>query len=175
MSGHNKWSKIKYKKEQTDSKKSQIFSKIVRLITVEAKKARGDVNFPGLKTAIDKAKSVNMPSENVDRAIKKGGDSKENLEITTYEAYGPGGVGMIIEALSDNRNKISAEIKHLLSKNNASLGAQGSVTWGFTKKDGGWEPKTTIDLSDEDLEKLSNLIDQIEENEDVQEVFTNAL
>ena len=174
MSGHNKWSKIKHKKAITDAKKSKIFSKIVRLITVEAKKSGGDKEAPGLRLAIEKAKQANMPSDNVDRAIKKASESPENMEHVTYEAYGPSGVGLVIEGLTDNRNKASAEIKHILSKNNASLGAQGSVTWGFTKEGSEWKPNTTIDLSDSDLEKLSKLVDELEENDEVQEVFTNA-
>lgn|SRR3989344_8938546 len=174
MSGHNKWSKIKHKKAASDAKKSQIFSKIVRLITVEARLTKGDINSPGLKAVIEKAKSVNMPSENIDRAIKKAGECPENLESVTYEAYGPDGIGLIIEALTDNRNRTSSEIKFILSKNNASLGALGSVSWGFTKKGSTWTPNITIDLSDENLDKLSKLVEALEENDDVQEVFTNA-
>lgn len=174
MSGHNKWSKIKHKKAATDAKKSQMFSKLVRLIQMEAKKAGGDKEAPGLKTAIEKAHKENMPNDNIERAIKKATEMKESLENVVYEAYGPGGVGIIIEGLTDNRNRISSEIKHILSKNNSALGAQGSVTWGFNKTNEGWIPNTTMDLSDSDLEKLSKLVDELEENEDVQEVFTNA-
>ncbi|PCI20458.1 YebC/PmpR family DNA-binding transcriptional regulator [Candidatus Wolfebacteria bacterium] len=174
MSGHNKWSKIKHKKAATDAVKSKIFSKLVRLITVEAKLSGGDTNSPGLRMAMDKARAANMPSDNIDRAIKKANESSENMENVTYEAYGPGGVGLIIEGLTSNRNKAAAEIRHILSKNNASLGAQGSVSWGFTKENMEWKPSTTIDLSDEDLEKLSKLVDALEDNDEVQEVFTNA-
>lgn len=174
MSGHNKWSKIKHKKAATDAKKSQVFSKLVRLITVEAKTAGGDREAPGLRLAIEKAKKANMPSDNIDRAIKKATEGAEQMENVTYEAYGPGGVGIIIEGLTSNRNKASAEIKHILSKNNSSLGAPGSVTWGFDKVGAEWQPTTTVDLSDDDLEKLSKLVDELEENDEVQEVFTNA-
>ena len=174
MSGHNKWSKIKHKKAASDAQKSKTFGKLAKLISVESKKVDGNVNSPSLRTAIEKAKQANMPSDNVDRAIKKASESPENMEHVTYEAYGPSGVGLVIEGLTDNRNKASAEIKHILSKNNASLGAQGSVTWGFTKEGSEWKPNTTIDLSDSDLEKLSKLVDELEENDEVQEVFTNA-
>lgn len=174
MSGHNKWSKIKHKKAVTDAKKSKIFSKIVRLITVEAKKAGGDKESPGLRLAVEKAKKANMPSDNIERAVKKASESTEQMENVTYEAYGPGGVGIVIVGLTSNRNKAAAEIRHILSKNNASLGAQGSVTWGFTQEGSEWKPNTTIDLSDEDLEKLSKLVDELEENDEVQEVYTNA-
>ena len=176
MSGHNKWSKIKHKKAATDAKRSKEFSKIVRLIKVEARRAMGDVNAPGLKTAIDKAKSVNMPKDNIDRAVKSAAtDPEANMESALYESYGPGGVAMVIEALTDNKNRTSAEIKHILSKKGLSLANPGSATWAFENLDDGWEAKTTIDLSDSDLEKLSALVDELEEQEDTQTVYVNVV
>lgn len=174
MSGHNKWSKIKHKKAATDAKKSKIFGKLVRLIQVEAKLANGDVNSPGLKMAIEKAKKENMPSDNIERAIKKASESGADMQPVTFEAYGPGGVGIIIEGLTDNNNRTNAEIKHTLSKNGTSLAAQGAVSWNFTRTNGEWTPNSTVELSDDDLEKLGNLVDALEDNDDVQEVFTNA-
>lgn len=175
MSGHNKWSKIKRKKEAGDAHKSKIFGKLARLIAVESKKAGGNLSAPTLRAAVEKARKENMPSENIDRAIKKGaGDNETAMETLLYEAYGPGGVAMIIEVLTDNRNKAAAEIKHLLSKNAASLAAQGAASWAFTKTAEGWQPNTTIDLSDEDLSKLDALVTELEDNDDVQEVYTNA-
>src|SRR5258708_5544612 len=100
MSGHNKWSKIKRQKEKTDGQKSKIFGKMVRLITVEAKKAGGNVSSPGLKAAIEKAKSMNVPNDNIDRAVKKFAEGGLEMEHIVYEAYGPGGCAMIIEALT---------------------------------------------------------------------------
>jgi YebC/PmpR family DNA-binding regulatory protein len=173
MSGHNKWSKIKHKKAATDAKKSKIFGKLVRLIQVEAKKAKGDVNSPGLKTAIEKANKENMPKDNIDRAIKKASESGD-VSTVTFEAYGPGGVGLIIEGFTDNNNRTSSDIKHILSKNGTSLAAQGAVSWNFTHEGQDWKPNSTIDLSDADLEKLSKLVDDLEDNDDVQEVYTNA-
>jgi len=174
MSGHNKWSKIKNKKAVTDAKKNKIFSKFAKLITVESKNARGDINSPSLKSAIDQAKTVNMPLENIQRAVKKGvSDDSVNMENTTYEAYGPGGCALIIECLTDNKNRIAAEIRHLLSKNNIPLAGIGSVTWGFEKKENQWFPKTTLPLPDEDMEKMEVIIDELEDNDDVQAVFTN--
>ncbi|MFC1802046.1 YebC/PmpR family DNA-binding transcriptional regulator [Patescibacteria group bacterium] len=174
MSGHNKWSKIKHKKAVTDAQKSKVFSKLVKLISVESKLAGGDVNSPNLKTAIEKAKAANMPSDNIERAVKKGADKDSaTLEANTYEAYGPGGVAMIIETLTDNKNRIAAEVKHILSKKGFSFAGLGSVTWAFDKKDGDWIPKTTTPLSEEDSKKLDSLIEEFEENEDVQEVYTN--
>src|SRR3989338_7323656 len=110
MAGHNKWSQIKRKKEVTDAKKSQVFSKLARLITLESRKAGGDLNSPGLRAVIEKARSYNMPGDNIERAVKKGVEkSEENLEAIIYEAYGPGGVALIIEALTGNRNKTASE------------------------------------------------------------------
>lgn len=175
MAGHNKWSKIKHKKAASDAKKSKVFSNLVKLIQMEAKKCGGDKNSPGLRTLIEKAKKANMPSDNIDRAIKKASEPGSDLQNVLFEAYGPGGVGIIITALTDNNNRTNAEIKHILSKNNSSLGAQGSVLWNFEKdEEGSWKAKTTLELSDEDLEKLSSLVDQLEENDDVEEVFTSA-
>ena len=173
MSGHNKWSKIKHKKAVTDARKSKVFGKLVRLIQVEAKKANGDVEAPGLKAAIEKANKENMPKDNIERAIKKASEAGD-VSPVTFEAYGPGGVGIIIEGLTDNNNRTSAEVKHILSKHGTSLAAQGAVSWNFTREGSDWQPNTTVDLSDGDLEKLSTLVDALEDNDDVQEVFTNA-
>jgi YebC/PmpR family DNA-binding regulatory protein len=176
MSGHNKWSKIKHKKAVTDAQKSKIFSKFARMITVESKKAKGDVNSPALRAAIEKAKSANMPSANIERAIKKGiGLEAEALEEVLYEAYGPAGAAIIIEGITDNKNRSAAEIKHILSKNNTSLAAPGSASWAFTKTNkGGWKPNSTVALSEKDEEALERLIEELEQNDAVQEVYTNA-
>lgn len=175
MSGHNKWSKIKNKKEVTDAKKSKTFSKIVRLLSVESKKSHGDVNTPGLRAAILKAREVNMPNDNIERAVKKGaGDTGVSLEQITYETYGPGGSAIIIEVLTDNRNKASAEIKHILSKNDLSLAAPGSAAWMFERVGNHFEVKTVAIIRDEDKEKLEKIIEELEDNDEVQEVFHNA-
>lgn len=176
MSGHNKWSKIKNKKAVTDAYKARVFSKLVRFITVESKKAKGDINSPGLRAAIEKAKAENVPSDNIDRAIKKGlGGEAGEMEQITYEAYGPGGSALIIEALTDNRNKAAQEIKHILSKNGYELAVPGSASWAFNKSiEKGWVPKVSAQISEEDGAKLNALIEELEENDEVQEVFTNA-
>lgn len=173
MSGHSKWSKIKHKKASTDARKSKVFSKLVRFITVEAKKAKGDRNSPGLRLAIEKARAENMPADNINRAIDKASSSAD-LESVTYEAYGPGGVAIIIEGYTDNRNRSSAEIKHLLSQNGGSLATPGAAMWAFSRSENGLEAQTTVELSDEDLEKLSGLVDALEDNDDVNDVVTNA-
>jgi len=175
MSGHNKFSKIKRLKEKNDAQKSKIFSKIVKLLGMEVRKAKGDANSPGVRAAIEKAKEVNMPSDNIERAIKKAaGEGSTQMEEITYECYGPGGVAMIIEVLTDNKNKAAAEIKHILSDNGSSLAAPGSASWAFEKKSEGWIPKTNSPISEEDTPKLEKLIDDLENNDDVQDVYTNA-
>jgi len=174
MSGHNKWSKIKHKKAASDAKKSKVFSKLVHLIQIESKKAGGDINSPNLKKALEKAKKENMPKENIDRAIKKGSSGDyANLESVTYESYGPGGVGIIIETLTDNRNRTGAEIKQILSKNGLGLSGPGSVSWSFEKKDGEWAAKTFTNLEGEDSKKLEIVMDVLENQEDVQAIYTN--
>lgn len=177
MSGHNKWAQIKHKKAITDGKKSKIFSKIVRYIATEARLSGGKES-PGLRSAIEKAKKVNMPAENIERAIKKASEPSAQMENITYEAYGPGGVGIIIETLTDSRNRTAPEMKHIFSKNGFALGGIGSVAWSFLKErtpEGMiWKPANIISLSDEDLELLEKIVDELEENDDVQDVFTNA-
>ena len=170
---HSQWEKKKYKKAGSEAKTSKLYSKLVRAITVEAKKCAGNREAPGLKSLIEKARDVDMPNDNIERAIKKATEPGENFESITYEAYGPGGVGIIIEALTSNRNKAAQEIKHILSVHESVLGAIGSVTWNFTKEHGEWTPLTTITLSDDDHTILEKLIDTLEDNDEVQDVFTN--
>jgi YebC/PmpR family DNA-binding regulatory protein len=174
MSGHNKWSKIKRQKEHTDAQKSKLYGKMVRMISVESRLAHGNISSPGLKAAIERAREANVPNDNIERAIKKASEGGENLESVTYEAYGPGGCAIIIEALTSNRNKAAQEIKHILSMHNISLAGMGSAAWAFEKTIGTWTPKTTTPLSAEDGDKLSLLLNDLEENDEVQEVFTNA-
>ena len=176
MSGHNKWSKIKNKKAVTDAYKAKIFSKLVRFIAVESKKAKGDSNSPGLRAAIEKARAENVPSDNIERAVKKGaGEEAGTAEQITYEAYGPGGAALIIEALTDNKNKAAQEIKHILSKNGYELAGPGSASWAFSKNQAReWTPNSTIQISEDDGQKLSALIEELEENDEVQEVYANA-
>jgi YebC/PmpR family DNA-binding regulatory protein len=174
MSGHNKFSKIKHLKAKNDAQKSAAFGKLVRLISVEAKKAGGNVASPGLAAAIEKARKENMPNDTIDRAIKKATDTSASMESHTYEAYGPGGVAILIEALTDNRNKASQEIKGILSKHELSLASPGSASWAFQKTPGGWAATTTVPIEDADIEKLTTLVEDLEANDDVQEVFTNA-
>lgn len=176
MAGHNKWSKIKHKKAATDAQKSKIFSKHAHFITLESKNANGNLDSPGLKAAVERAKKDSMPQANIDRAVKKGtGGEAGSMEALTYEAYGPGGTALMIDTITDNRNRTGAEIRHLLSKQGLSIAEPGAAAWAFTKNaDMEWEPTSTIPVSDEDGEKLSQLIEAIEEHDDVQGVYTNA-
>lgn len=175
MSGHNRWSKVKNRKAVTDARKSALFSKHSRLIALESKKADGDRNAPGLRAAIEKAKKESMPNENIERAVQKGaGGDAGNMEEVVYEAYGPGGVALIITALTDNKNRTAPEIKHLLATHGTALAAPGSALWAFTREGGEYVPQSTQDISDDEGEKLGVLIDALDEHDDVQEVFTNA-
>lgn len=174
MAGHSKWKKIKHQKATTDAKKSKIFGKLVRYITVEAKKAGGDRNAPGLRLALDKAREANMPNDTIERALEKAtADNSAAMEAITYEAYGPGGVAIIIDTLTDSRNRTAAEIKHLLGKHDVALATPGSAAWAFGKENGQYVPQTTVEISEEDGEKLMALIEALEDHDDVQEVYSN--
>lgn len=175
MSGHNKWSKIKHKKAATDAKKSAQFSKVARLIGAESKAVKGDINSPSLKTLIDKAKALNMPKDNIDRAIQKGVHSgAESLEKVVYEAYGPAGVALIIEGITDNRNRSAQEVKRALSKLSFSIATPGSALWAFDKKDGEFIPTSSVSLTEEEDQVLSLLLDALDDLDDVTAVYTNA-
>lgn len=176
MSGHNKWAQIKRKKGAEDQKRSKVFSMLVKTITVELKRAGGDRNSPGVRKAIERAKAANMPNDNIERAVKNAsGGNTANFEEVIYEAYGPGGTALILEGITDNRNRSSQEIKFLLSSHGGNLAAPGSATWAFQKSpDGGWQAQTTVDLTEEDAQKLANLLDALEENEDIKKVYNNA-
>lgn len=175
MSGHNRWTQIKRQKESTDGKKSKVFSKYSRLLSAESKKVNGDVKSASLLAIIENAKKENVPKDVIERAIKKGTETGgEAMEAITYESYGPGGCAIIIEALTSNRNKAAQEVKHILSDFGFSLATPGSASWAFKKNINKWEPQQTVSLSDEDLETLSKIVDTLEENDEIQEVFTNA-
>lgn len=137
MSGHSKWANIKHKKAASDAKKGKVFSKLAKEIMIVAKSGGGDANAnPSLRMLIQKARGVNMPADNIDRAIKKGtGELQaEALEEVTYEGFAGGGVAMIIEVLTDNKNRSVAEVRHLFTRNNANLSPQGSVLRSFKRK-----------------------------------------
>jgi len=137
MSGHSKWATIKRKKAATDSARGKVFTKIIKEITIASRDGGGDPDAnPRLRLAIQTAKGSNMPQENITRAIKKGTGELEGVkyEEITYEGYAPNGIAMIIESVSDNKNRTVAELRHSISKNNGNLGESGSVAWMFERK-----------------------------------------
>ena len=173
MSGHSKWSKIKHQKAVTDAKKGKIFSKIARLITLAAREKGGDLQTnAALRTVVEKARACNMPADNIDRAIKKGtGEGKEDaLEEVRYEAIGPAGAMFLIEGITDNKNRTFAEIKQILAKHGAKLVAPNSLLWNFEKD---YRPKSSVEITSEEKEKIFPLMDELADHQDVQKVYTN--
>ena len=173
MAGHNRWTQIKRQKGASDAKRSQMFGKLSRMISSQVKVAKGDRNAALVRAAIEKARAADMPVETIERAISKATEQKD-LETIVYEAYGPGGTGMVIEVMTDSKNRSAQEVRHALTKNGFALGAIGSVMWGFEKKEGELAPTMHVPLSDEDAELLEKLVDDLEALDDVQEIITNA-
>src|SRR3954463_15374309 len=138
LSGHSKWSSIKHKKGAADAKRGKLFSKLSRAIIVAAKEGGGDpTNNLSLQNAIEKAKSYSMPKDNIDRAIAKGSGADADadaFESIVYEGYGPEGVAVIVEALTDNKNRTAADVRHMFSKHGGNLGATGAVAWQFDRR-----------------------------------------
>ena len=137
MSGHNKWSTIKHKKGAADAKRGKIFTKIIKEISVAAKLGGGDPGAnPRLRTAVDKAKAENMPKDNIERAIKKGAGGMEGVtyEEITYEGYGPNGAAVLVEVMTDNRNRTVSDVRSIFTKCNGNMGESGCVSWLFDKK-----------------------------------------
>ncbi len=173
MAGHNKWSQIQRQKGASDAKRSQLFGKLSRMISAQVKVANGDRNTVLVRQAIDKARAADMPVDTIERAISKATESKA-METIVYEAYGPGGAGMLISVLTDSKNRAAQDIRHILTKNGFALGAIGSVMWAFQKVDGQLSPTTTAPLSEDDSALLEKLMNELEAYDDVQEVITNA-
>jgi YebC/PmpR family DNA-binding regulatory protein len=175
MSGHSKWHSIKHKKGALDAKRGKIFTKIIREMSIAARIGGGDPNAnPRLRTAVDKAKSVNMPADNIKRAIQKGTGELEGAmyEEITLEGYGPGGIALLIEGTTDNRNRTVSEIRHVLTKNGGNLGTAGSVSYMF-------KPRGYVAISKEKVseEKLMDLAleagaDDIQGEGDLWEVYS---
>ena len=175
MSGHNKWSQIKHQKGAADAAKSSIWGKLSRRITVDSKAAKGDITTPSLRTYIEKAHKANMPKDKIEKAAANGvGTDAGEMESITYESYGPGGAAIIIETLTDSRNRTAQEVKHLLSKNGLALAAPGSAAWAFEKTHEGYQPKTTVSLSADDHAALMKILEELDAHDDVEEVYTNA-
>ncbi len=171
MSGHSKWSSIKHKKGAADAKRGKLFTKLARAITVAARDGGGDPDGnAALATAIQKARDASMPKDNIQRAVDRGtgaGGDAEAIERVVFEGYGPAGVAVLVEALTDNRNRTSAEVRHAFSKHNGSLGEPGSVAWIFEKRgvltvDGGRYGEddliAAIDAGAEDVREDGDLV-----------------
>jgi YebC/PmpR family DNA-binding regulatory protein len=175
MSGHSKWHSIKHKKAVVDARRGQQFTKLARAITVAAREGGGDVDGnPPLALAVQKARDASMPKDNIERAIQKGigaGSDANQIETVNYEGYGPGGVALLIEALTDNRNRTGADVRHAFSKYGGSLGEPGSVSYLFDKRG-----VIVVDAGRYDEEDLMPAIDagaeDIARDEDVFEVIT---
>jgi len=187
MAGHSKWANIKHRKGAQDVKRGKIFTRLIKEITVAARMGGGDIEAnPRLRHAVNNAKSENMPKNTVERAIKKGtGELEgENYEEIIYEGYGPGGAAIIIESLSDNKNRTVAEVRHALTKHNGNLGANGCVAWMFDKKgifvvdkegtDEDTVMEVAIDAGAEDVRDEGDVFEVITEPEDY-EVVQKAL
>jgi len=175
MSGHSKWSTIKHKKAAKDAKRGKIFTKLIKELTVAARLGGGDVKAnPRLRTAVLAARSQSMPGDTIDRAIKKGTGELEgvNYEEVVYEGYGPGGVAVMIEVLTDNRNRTVAELRNVLDKCGGNLGTTGSVAWMFTKRG-----LITVERAQVDEDKVMEVAleagaDDVTDSGDILEVLT---
>jgi len=176
MSGHSHFSTIKHKKAATDAKRGKIFSKISRLISVAAKEKGGDPDSnPKLRVAINKAQQANMPKDKIEHAIKRGTGQLEgvNIEEITYEAYGPAGVALIIEGITDNKNRTLAEIKNILNKFGGKLAETGSVKYMFERQGNEWTPKYPMEASPDTQKQLEKLFEALDDNDDIQEIYSN--
>jgi YebC/PmpR family DNA-binding regulatory protein len=178
MAGHSKWSNIKHRKAGQDAKRAKVFTKIIRELTVTARDGGGNVeDNPGLRTIVDKAKASQMPKDTMERAIARGAGGDDGLELVplTYEGYGPGGVAVLVETMSDNRNRTVAEVRHAFSKAGGNLGTDGSVAYQFDRKGQIlFEPGTN---EDEVMEvAIESGADDVETEEDGSiSVFTTAV
>lgn len=176
MSGHSKWSTIKHKKAAADAKRGQIFSKLAKMISLAAREKGSDPSMnPRLKMAMETAQKENMPKENIERAIKKGTGELEGatLEEITLEIYGPEGIAIIVEAITDSKNRTLSEIKKILSQHNAKLANEGGVQWAFDKSGSDWVPKFPMDVNEEQRNKLEKLFETLDEHDDVQKIYSN--
>ncbi len=177
MSGHNKWSKIKNKKGSEDARKGKVFTKHARNITVAAREGGSNPDYnPALKTAIEKAKADNMPNDNIDRAIKKaeGGDDDSNFERVIYEGYGPGGVAVIVDCLTENKNRTAPDVRHAFDKNGGNLGTDGSVMFMFERKGDIVVDKADKDFDDFMMDALDAGAEDVKEAGEYFEAITDV-
>lgn len=177
MAGHSHWAGIKHKKETVDAKRGKIFSKLLTAISAAATSEPNPDFNPRLRTAIQKAREENVPADTIDRAIRRASDPAGQLEELVFEAYGPGGVAIIIDALSDNRNRTVAEVKAIINEFGGKWAEAGSVLWAFERdpNTNAWKPKFTQSSDPAHAENLGELVAALEEHNDVQTVITNSL
>ncbi len=177
MSGHSHWAGIKHKKGLADQKRGQLFSKLLNAISIAARQESNPQFNVRLKAAIEKARENQTPQEKIESAIKRASEDK-NLEELIIEAYGPEGVAILIEAITDNKNRTIAEVKKILSDNGAKLSQPGSVLWTFeqVRDESGfvWQEKFKQQISTEAREKLQKLIQELLDQNDIQQVYTNS-
>lgn len=173
MSGHSKWSKIKRKKEATDAKRGQQFTKLALTIKQAAAADNNPSSNAPLNEAIKRAKQANMPQENIDRLLAKADTS--NLESVTYEAFGPAGTALIIQAATDNPRRTVAEVRAILKNHQAQMGQPGSVMWKFTAADNTYTPQYPTTLDPETKDKLAALVDELNKHSDIQNVITDTI
>ena len=174
MAGHSHWAGIKRKKEITDKKRGVLFSKLLNAVTITAKKEPNPHFNPTLRSAIDKAKQNNVPQNNIEKAIKRASEKSDNLEELTMEAYGPEGVAILIEAVTDSKNRAVAETKKVLSDHEARWADSGSVLWAFEKTVDGYVAKFKNEMTPGGKEKLKALIENLENHDDIQRTTTNT-
>jgi YebC/PmpR family DNA-binding regulatory protein len=176
MSGHNKWSSIKHKKGATDAKRGAMFTRLVKEIILAAKNGGGDVDMnPRLRTAVNAAKAANMPRDNIERAIKRGTGEIEGAayEEITYEGYGHNGVGIVVDVMTDNKNRTVAELRHVFSKYGGNLAETGAVSWNFEQKGYFTVPAEGLEEDDFMMQALEAGADDIELNDENFEVYTS--
>lgn len=176
MAGHSHWKQIKVQKSAADQKRGKVFSKLLAAVSVAAKSEPNPQFNPRLRTAIAMAKESQVPQENIERAIKKAAEKNENLEEIRIECYGPGGAAIIAEAITNNSNRTINEIRLILKGLEGKMGNPGSVAWIFEAagNDDELKPKFTQEVNDTDKEKLKALVGALENQEDVQRVYTNV-
>ncbi len=175
MAGHSHWAGIKHKKEAADKKRGRIFAKLLNTVSVSAKNEPNPNFNPRLRTAIEKAREASVPKDKIDTAIKRITESPGSIEELLFGAYGPEGTAIIIEAISDSKNRAVAEIKKILNDFGGKWAEPDAVAWAFEKTASGWQSRFTQELSgQENKNKLTILLDALKNHDDVQNVYTNA-
>ena len=176
MSGHSKWAQIKHKKAATDAKRGKLFSRLAKMLTVAAKEKGPDPKTNArLAAAIEEAKKENLPKENIERAINRASDKDAaELKEVVYEAFGPGGLSLIITAVTDNSNRTTNEVKHILSEHGGNLGVAGSAMWAFDKAGTEYKAKFPQAIPDTELTKFESLLEALSDQDEVEDVFANV-